>query len=269
MFIRILFLILFCYSLEAQMPGQTDFVVIIPSYNNEKYCIGCLESLASQTYPFWKAIYINDRSTDQTGPMVEEFVRKRNLEHKIKVVHNQKNVGAMANFYTWINSVDPTNVIVHLDGDDRLAHPKVLERLAYAYADKNVWTTYGNYRPEPDDFPRICAPFPDWVLKKNAFRKFNWVSSHLKTYYAKLFHNIKKKQFLYKGKFLPMACDLAIMFCVLEQSAKGHIRYIPDELYIYNYTTPINDEKKDLSKILKCDSHIRKMRRCKPLKKLF
>lgn len=255
--------------LHAKMPAQTDFVVIIPSYNNEKYCLANLHSLTNQTYPFWRAIYINDCSTDRTGALVEAYIQKYNMGHKIQVIHNSKNVGAMANFYTWIHKIDPTHVVVHLDGDDKLAHNKVLEKLASVYADKSVWMTYGSYRPEPDDFIRVCAPFPDWVLKKNAFRKYDWVSSHLRSYYAKLFHNIKKKHFLYKGAFAPMACDLAIMFPVLEQSSLNHIRYIQEELYIYNYQSPINDEKKNLSLILDVAKSIRGMRPYKPLKTLF
>lgn len=269
MFTKLLLLFFAPLTLFAAMPGQADFVVVIPSYNNEKYCIANLQSLAAQTYPFWQAIYINDASTDKTGQLVDEFVQKNNLGHKIKVVHNKKNVGAMANFYNWINKIRPQHIVVHLDGDDRLAHPKVLEKLAYVYADQTVWMTYGSYRPEPDDYVRVCKPFPDWVLTKNAFREFEWVSSHLRSYYAKLFHNIKKKHFLYKGKFAPMACDLAIMFPVLEQASDGHIRYIPDELYIYNYQSPINDVKKNLSLILDVDKYIRKMKPYKPLKKLF
>ncbi len=256
-------------SLDAKMPGQSDFVVVIASYNNEKYCIGNLESLVKQTYPFWRAIYINDCSTDKTGELVEKFVQERKMGHKIKVVHNKTNVGAMANFYKWIHTIDPEHIVVHLDGDDRLAHPMVLERLAYVYADKNVWMTYGSYRPEPDDYVRVCKPFPDWVIKKNAFREYDWTASHLKTYYAKLFHNVKRRQFIHDGRFVPMACDLAIMFPILEQSSKGHIRYIPEELYIYNYTTPINDIKKNLSLLLELDKQIRKKSRYKPLNKLF
>ena len=265
-FLWFLLLPVFCF---AKMPGKTDFFVIIPSYNNELYCIDNLNSLIDQTYPFWTALYVNDASTDNTGRMVEEHIKRRGMGHKIKVVHNKKNVGAMANYYTWLNKVSPEHVVVHLDGDDKLAHPKVLEKLAYIYADKNTWVTYGNYRPEPDEFVRVCKPFPEWVLKKNAFRKYDWVSSHLRTYYAKLFQNIKKRDFMYKGKFVPMACDLATMFPILEQSSKGHIRFIDEVLLIYNYHSPINDVKKNLSLILDVDKHIRKKRKYKPLKKLF
>lgn len=256
-------------SLWAKMPDEIDFVIVIPSYNNANYCIKNLESVAMQTYPFWEAVYINDCSTDQTGPMVEEFVRTHSLQSKIKIFHTKKNVGAMANFYKHINKIKSKKIVVHLDGDDRLAHPQVLERLAYTYADKNVWITYGNYRPEPAEFIRLCAPLPPRVLKKNRFRKAPWVTSHLRSYYAKLFHNIKKKHLMYKGAYVPMAADQASMFCILEQASRGHIKYISEELYIYNYQNPINDEKKDLWLVQDVERHLRKMKRYKPLKKLF
>lgn len=267
-FFQLLLTTLSC-GLFAKMPSKIDFVVVIPSYNNEQYCLHNLNSLAKQTYPFWKAIYINDASTDRTGALVEAFIKSRNLQDRIEVVHNAKNVGAMANFYNWINKIAPEKVVVHLDGDDRLAHPQVLETLAKVYADKKTWVTYGSYRPEPDDFVRVCKPLPESVLKKNSFRDHEWVTSHLRSYYAKLFHNIKKQDFMVNGAFVPMACDLAIMFPILEQASDGHIRYIPEELYIYNYQTPINDEKKNYNLILDMDKKIRKKHRYKKLKNLF
>ena len=74
---------------------------------------------------------------------------------------------------------------------------------------------------------------------------------------------------MHKGKFVAMACDLAMMFPMLEQSSDGHIRYIPDILYIYNFTHQNNDVKKNLPLILELDKQIRKKTRYKPLKKLF
>lgn len=250
--------------------AKTQFVVVIPSYNNAQYCIGNLKSLAEQTYQNWEAVYINDASTDDTLAIVERFVKDHKLTHKIQVIHNEKNKGAMANFYKHINEIDPHKVVVHLDGDDRLAHPKVLERLSQAYSNPDVWMTYGNYRGEPDSYMQLCAPIPDEVMKKNSFREHTWVTTHLRSYYAKLFHNIKKKDLMYKGKFVPVACDVATMMCILEMCSKGHILYIPDVLYIYNFQTPINDMKKNQELVLFMDKKvIRKKKPYKPLKKLF
>jgi glycosyltransferase involved in cell wall biosynthesis len=256
-------------SVFSANSAKTEFVVIIPSYNNEKYVLDNLNSLKMQNYRHWKAIYINDCSTDKTGELVEGFVRQNRLSHKIKIVHNLKNIGSMANCYKWINKVDAGKVIVHLDGDDRLAHYKVLERLAEVYADKNVWVTYGNFTTEPDTFLFRSEALPQEIIAQNAFRKYHWVTSHLKTYYAKLFHNIDKEYLMYQGKFVPMAQDQAIMLCILEMASLGHIRFIDEELYVYNYKNPINDEKKDKSLALDVVKSLREKEPCKPLYSLF
>jgi glycosyltransferase involved in cell wall biosynthesis len=266
---KCLFLIAFL-GLSLSLFAKTEFVVVIPSFNNAQYCIENLKSLSNQTYPDWTAIYINDCSTDQTGQMVERYVQEHRLQNKIKIFHNKKNKGAMANFYEYINKIAPQKVVVHLDGDDKLAHPGVLDRLAISYSNPDVWMTYGNYKPEPDDYVRVCAPIPDWVMKKNAFRKYDWVASHLRSYYAKLFHKIKKKDLQHKGKFVSVAADVASMMCILEMSSDGHIQFIPEVLYIYNYLTPLNDMKKDSEHVLYIDKKvIRKKKPYKPLKKLF
>lgn len=266
------FLLLFLFavlSLGAEVPEKKEFVVIIPSFNNEKYCIDNIKSVAMQCYPYWEAIVIDDCSTDQTRQRLESFVKEHGLQKKVRIIHNKKNIGAMANFFYWINSVDEKKIIVHLDGDDRLAHPMVLEKLAYAYADPTVWMTYGNFRSEPDTYLFRSQPLPKKVMRKNSFRKKPWVTSHLRTYYAKLFHKIKKKHLMYKDDFVPMAADQASMFCLLEMSSDGHIRYMNEDLYIYNYSNPLNDEKKNLWLVQDVERELRKKRPYRPLKKLF
>src|ERR1700730_12157659 len=51
-----------------------EFVIVIPSYNNEKWCIGNLESVMTQTYPHFTVCYINDCSSDKTGELVDQYV---------------------------------------------------------------------------------------------------------------------------------------------------------------------------------------------------
>lgn len=175
----------------------------------------------------------------------------------------------MANLYKWIHKAKPNQVIVHLDGDDRFAHAQVLERLAFAYADRQVWLTYGSYKAEPDSFHHINAELPEWVLKENAFRRYDYVTSHLKSFYAKLFHNIKKKHLKYKRKFVSTGSDVAYMFPMLEQASRGHILFIREVLYIYNYQNPLNDHKNcnDLRELI--TKRLKGLKPYKPLKKLF
>lgn len=63
--------------------------VIVPVYNAEKYLIRCIESILSQTEQDFELLLINDGSTDQSGLICNEYLKKSN---KI-VVYHQMNGG--------------------------------------------------------------------------------------------------------------------------------------------------------------------------------
>jgi hypothetical protein len=45
------------YTLPAaQLDPPIEFVVVIPSYNNEKWCIKNLNSVVKQSYPHWSIV---------------------------------------------------------------------------------------------------------------------------------------------------------------------------------------------------------------------
>jgi glycosyltransferase involved in cell wall biosynthesis len=246
-----------------------EFVVVIPSYNNEKWCIKNIESVVNQTYPYWSIIYINDCSTDRTSELVTQFVKKRGLENRCKIINNQNRKGAMANYYLGIMQVPGHKVVATLDGDDWLAHPKVLETIAQVYADEDVWVTHGNYTSEPLKYISYCKAYPKRILQMNALRPYTWLGCQLRTFYAKLFHLIKKEDLMWEGDFVPMTSDLAFMFPILELASQGHIHFIKEQIYVVNTANPISDIKKNKDLQKDIDSHIRSLPPYTPLETLF
>jgi len=233
-------------------------VVIIPSYNNIKWYDKNLDMLEAQskTYKNWNAIYIDDCSTDGTGKAVAQYIKSHNLEHKIKLIQNKQNKGAMYNLYHAIHSCKNSDVVVTLDGDDWFKDEQVLSYINKVYQDKNVWMTYGQYEIYPSGKLGHCSHIPDIVTQQNAFREFRWLSSHLRTFYAGLFKKIKTEDLLYNDKFYAMTWDMAMMFPMLEM-AGNHAKSIDKVLYIYNQENPINDWKKDLKLVLHLEKQIR------------
>ncbi|MEO0337570.1 MAG: glycosyltransferase family A protein, partial [Pseudomonadota bacterium] len=59
--------------------------VIVPACNEENDIVETLESLQSQTYPNFEVIAVNDRSTDNTGRLIEEFCKDKANFHAIEV----------------------------------------------------------------------------------------------------------------------------------------------------------------------------------------
>lgn len=253
----------------ASTAGPVEFVIVIPSYNNEKWCLKNLESVFSQTYPHWSIIYINDCSTDRTGELVARFFHKRDTARRCRLIHNDKRVGAMANYYKGINLCPPNKVVATLDGDDWLADPTVLQKIARVYADKKIWATHGNFATEPFTTKSHCTAYPKKIMQMNAFRKYTWMGAQLRTFYARLFHLINPKDLMWNNEFMTMTSDLAFMFPILEMASQGHIQFMHDILYIVNTDNPISDVKTNSEFQLQLDHYIRTLPPYKPLKKLF
>ncbi len=115
-----------------------------------------------------------------------------------------------------------------LEGEDSLAHEWVLQRLNAYYADPDLWLTFGQYRDFPSYELGVCRDFSEGKVRMEPF-----VASHLKTFYAKLFKQIRESDFVCGGKFLAACADLAYMIPMLEM-AHDHFSFIPDILYIQN-----------------------------------
>jgi glycosyltransferase involved in cell wall biosynthesis len=247
-----------------------EFVIVVASYNNEKWVEKNLQSCLLQTYPFWSCVYVNDNSSDKTGDKVEQFVQSHGLEQRFRIIHTNERGCPLKSHSTAIQMCDPKKVIVCLDGDDWFANDRVLEVVAKAYEDPKVWLTYGNYKStDTSSLKSCCETLPKRVLKRALFRSHRWVTSHLKTFYAALFQKINKDDLYYKDQFYPMAGDMAMMMPMLEMASQGHIRFIPEVLYIYNVHNPLNEDKIDIGLQMAIDTQVRSQKKYKPLTNLF
>lgn len=244
-----------------------EFVIIIPSYNNEKWCEENIYSAATQDYPAYEIVYINDNSKDKTKIKAEEYIKKNNFKN-ITIINNSTRQGALKNLFNAIHKTADHKVIVMLDGDDKFPHNRVLTRLSKDYMTGKTWMTFGQFKYAKKNEGVYCRAFPEIIIQQNKFRQYEWVASHLRTGYAGLFKKINREDLLYKNEFCPVVWDLALMYPALEMASKGHITFIPDILYVYNDNNPISDHKTSLNLIPKVRNHVLKLRRYTPLDKL-
>lgn len=250
---------------------EKPIVIIIPSFNNASCYEKNLDSVFAQKYGNWRAIYIDDVSTDGTGDLVERYVKAHKFEDRFIIIKNKHRSLAMANLYRAIHSCHDDEIIATLDGDDWFAHENVLTVLNEAYQNPDVWLTYGSYIdwPEPEQhvYDYWMSTFggfgnraiPEDVIRTNSFRSFIGCTGQLRTCYAWLFKQIKLEDFMYQSDFLPMTYDVAMMV-PLHELAGGRFKYIPDILYIHNLDTPLNDHKVDA----KLQSGLERLLRNKP-----
>lgn len=234
------------------------FVIIIPSYNNAKWCEKNILSALDQDYDNFRVVFTDDASSDDTFDRVKRTVENSPNAHKCTLTRNSQRKGALANLYNMIHSCDDDEIILTLDGDDWLPHNDVLTKLKAYYTENDIWMTYGQYANSTDGAPGVSARYPDKIVDSNAFRSHSWGASHLRTFYVWLFKKIKKEHFMMNGEFFEMTYDFAIMFPMLEMSGRRS-KFISEILYIYNLSNPISDHRKNVKLQQDLDRHIRKM----------
>ncbi len=156
--------------------------------------------------------------------------------------------GSLEQIYDTIVGLDPSTIVLSLDGDDWLAHDGVVERVLREYK-IGAWMTWGSYAVWRDHEITPCPADVGDVADRRACRRLPWFASHLKTFRAGLFQQIalanlrhtpaphRGGQQLQEWEWVTECTDLAIMWPMLEMAAERG-RFIPEVLYIYNYTNP-------------------------------
>lgn len=75
---------------------MTKLSVIIPVYNAEKFICKCLDSLLAQTINELEIIVVDDKGTDNSMQLVQEFKKRNDYEGRIRILEMEHNSGAAA-----------------------------------------------------------------------------------------------------------------------------------------------------------------------------
>ncbi len=215
--------------------AMTKFKIIIPAYNCVNTLPKSMQILSAQTYANWQAIIINDASTDNTGAIAKTHAE---ADPKFRILNNPKNVGVGQNIITGIKMLcdRPDDVIVIVDGDDRLLDNTVLEAVDRVYENPNVWITYGQYitskhLADGQMIPGGNKPIKDFSQTRQPLFNF----SHLKTFKYHLWEHLDDADLRGKdGQYIKAAFDVALMVPMIEMAGPEHTKFIETILYVYN-----------------------------------
>ena len=144
--------------------------IAMTTYNGEKYIERQLESIFSQTLPADEIIICDDASKDRTVEIINRFIEK-NQTDKIRLVHNQENLGYIRNFHKAI-SLTRGDYIFLADQDD-VWHADKIEQTLQVLKDKNASVVCTNCNLIDDEGNDISDssffdrnPFVDRVTEK-------------------------------------------------------------------------------------------------------
>ena len=249
---------------------------ISPFYNAEKFIDKCINSVLTQSYDNFDALFIDDCSTDGSFEVMKnmfaevveerEFLGYDNIKiteyictpkrktnaGSIKIWRRAERTSAAENWSDAIlRDCDKEDIVASLDGDDWLYDRNVFQYINEQFQDENLWLMYGGCAWTDG---RNCCSIPYDKKDFDNLRKVQrFKISQMRNFRAGLFQkiheldpelsNFKNK----KGEFYTMAGDVALTYPMLEMAGFDRIKHNTKHLYVYNRHSPINNDKVDQS----------------------
>lgn len=255
---------------STSIKKPVEFAIVINAYNNKERCVKALQSVAGQTYKNWIIYYMNDGSTDQSDRWISGTVRSLDLSKKCKIINFKSRNGFVSNLHTISKDIDPTKIIVEISGADWLASDQVLEKLAMLYSDQSVWLTHGSCTVYPLGWPiNLGIPLVKEDDQSKRIQLTEQMVLPLRTYYAKLFQLIKKKDLTTEGGFTVLSDSVNYMLPMIEMASKGHVKHIDEIQYVCNLLEPTIERKHDVRKLRQQNLSVLNLPAYEPLDTLF
>lgn len=246
--------------------GQTRFHIIIP-FGSRVGLDWCLRSVASQVYDNY-IVYIVDDCCDNKSNETKSLIYSLGIDQdKTKLfITNEKSYPLLSRCIAYENmNAQRSDVVVHLDGDDFLTNPDVLQLLDEIYCCSTVKMTHGGSVTVTTDAKFFATDkhslyseyseawrSVDWCSKYNNLtgrlvketkfdsgteyidvNEIKWGHMHLRSHRYHLWHDINKQHFKLNGMYVKAATDMAIFLPMLLITKKADIKYIDRLVYAY------------------------------------
>lgn len=197
-----------------------NFSIILPSYNLSDYIKGAIESVLSQSYPYWELIIVDDASTDDSIQSIKPFLK----DPRIKLFIHDNNKGVGQTVITAINNAS-NMILAILDSDDML-HQKALQYMAKAYQENpECGLIYSTHWICNKDLKIL--KIADWVgsVNSNTSNLRDFKVSHFKTFRKDIYNKTEGI-----NPNLRMCYDADLVY-KLEEITK--LKFINKPLYYY------------------------------------
>jgi glycosyltransferase involved in cell wall biosynthesis len=210
------------------------FIILCPFYNTKDFIVECYESVLIQDYNNWIVMFGDDKSFDGTSSLIPM------LEPRFIKYYNQKNLGPLGNTINLISKIPNPNsndILVILDGDDKLLHSRVLSYLLEFYQTNQPLLTYGQYI---NSFGNHGHARPiNGVDEYNELRYGQFFMSHIRTWRYKTYEllvnadpNLNSLRDN-NNEFFKYAGDVGLMYSLAEVAGYENIKFNPELLYWY------------------------------------
>jgi glycosyltransferase involved in cell wall biosynthesis len=100
--------------------------ILTPVHNGATYLRECIESVQRQTYRNWEYVIVDNRSTDETLAIAEEYARR---DSRIRVITNKNLVGVITNHNIAFQEMSSTSRFCKVVHADDWLFPECVEKM--------------------------------------------------------------------------------------------------------------------------------------------
>jgi glycosyltransferase involved in cell wall biosynthesis len=165
--------------------------ILVPGYNNNaKFRIEHnLNSIFMQNYTNYKAVIIDDASTDGSLEIYKKYFAFYKIDKKYyTLISNPKKATAMTNHYFGtIFHCRKDSIVLNLDGDDEFIGRNVLKLFNWGYQTKKSGVLYTNfywYQQPTTLMYGFTSEYSEHEKKNNLYRTTGMKYSHLRSFRA-------------------------------------------------------------------------------------
>jgi len=176
--------------------------VIIPTYNYAHFLPAALDSVRIQTFMNWECIVVDDGSTDKTGLVVQDYIRKY-ADERFRYVHIE-NSGTSAAKNTGID-LARGRYVQFLDADDLLSADKLsIQYAKIATADCALVFSSAVFFDEANSRKVFSSPYPRGFLAEATLKDEVLLAALVKNNILTISSPLVHKELLEQaGKFPP------------------------------------------------------------------
>ncbi len=222
-------------TVAAAPPATLRVFVVVPCYRAADELASCLDSLARQTRPF-DAVVVDDASASEA---VDRVVAAFEDDARFTIVRRTERGGPAAARATALAEIaeigNDDDIVVLVDGDDRLIRDDALAIIADAYErDPQVRMTFGGVSVD-GSLPYDDRPYTDWQLDLGLTAWSRWRAHHPRSFCLGHYraHADRVRVRWPNGNWLAGATDIGLVLPLLEQCRAAEVRQLDTALYGY------------------------------------
>lgn len=120
------------------------FAIIVYACNQSAWCEKALRSIFEQDYDYYRVIFIDDASNDNTLEKAKNFIIDRGEEHRVILIHNEKREGFAQSLQRAVDGCLDKEIALLVESKDWFVHSSILSHLNEAYQDPSVWLVFSS-----------------------------------------------------------------------------------------------------------------------------